>query len=135
MRAQVIASSETEAWCAGAIDTAYSFVRSHKLWYNWFVSAPGWLLFILVNVPGLLSLYKPLSPPVAWGWSFAFIALLLLYFGREKVLPAAVIQVSPSYGFFRNHIPELSLVAAVIAIIIKVVGWFIPKQKLNFSLS
>ena len=39
-KAKVRARSETEAWCAGAIDTVYSFIQTHKLWYNWFVSAP-----------------------------------------------------------------------------------------------
>ncbi|MFZ1546775.1 MAG: hypothetical protein WAT12_06700 [Candidatus Nitrotoga sp.] len=39
-RSSVSADGESEAWCAGAIETVQSFVQSHKLWYHWFVSAP-----------------------------------------------------------------------------------------------
>ena len=37
---EVSATAETERWCAGAIETVYSFVKSNRLWYHWFVSAP-----------------------------------------------------------------------------------------------
>ncbi len=47
-QAIVSATGETEAWCAGAIETVYSFLQSYKVWYHWLVSAPiGWVLILL----------------------------------------------------------------------------------------
>lgn len=130
-KAKVSATSETEAWCAGAIDTVYSFVQSHKLWYSWFVSAPiGWLLFLVGNMPGpflLMSKGTSINPVVVFGWFGAFLTLLLLYFGRERLLPSGILKISETKGFVRRHVAELSLAIAIVSVILTIIGWFVTK--------
>lgn len=131
-KANVSATSETEAWCAGAIDTVYSFLQSHKLWYSWFVSAPiGWLLFFVSNMPGPVLLLMPkdgkIDRIVVFGWLGAFITLFLLYFGRERLLPSGVLRVSATTGFVRRYVAELSLAIAIVSAILTIIGWFVAK--------
>lgn len=131
-KAKVRARSETEAWCAGAIDTVYSFMQTHKLWYNWFVSAPiGWLLFIIGNMPlpvlVFMSKDTPIDRVVVFGWFGAFLTLLLLYFGRERLLPSGILKISETNGFVRRHVAELSLAIAIVSVILTIVGWFVTK--------
>lgn len=53
-RARVSATAETEAWCAGAIETVFSFVQSYKLWYSWFLSTRvSWVLNLMAIAPTL----------------------------------------------------------------------------------
>lgn len=129
-KAQVDATSETEAWCAGAIDTVYSFVQSHKLWYNWFVSAPiGWVLVIVANIPSAVMTFMPkgVERVFMFGWLGALLTMSLLYFGRGRLLPSAMIRISESKGFVRNNVAELSLAIAVFSAILTVIGWFVAK--------
>jgi len=131
-KAQVRASSETEAWCAGAIDTFYTFIQSHKLWYNWFISAPiGWLIIASISIPELLLFFVfkgyQIDRTIVFSWITTLIVLISLYFFREKLLPAGILRISENNGFIRNHIGELSLILAIISVILTVVGWFITK--------
>lgn len=131
-KSKVSATSETEAWCAGAIDTVFSFVQSHKLWYNWFVSAPiGWILIFLIYIPWAVLLFMPkgsqIDSVIVFGWLGAVSALLLLYFGRERLLPSAVLKISESDGFVRKHVAELSLVIAIVSVILTIIGLVITK--------
>jgi len=131
-KAKVTATSETEAWCAGAIDTVHSFVQSRKLWYSWFVSAPiGWVLVIVGNIPGptlvLMSKGVQIDRIVVFGWLGALVALLILYFGRERLLPSAILKVSEPKRFVRQHVAELSLIVAILSAILTIIGWFVAK--------
>jgi hypothetical protein len=56
----VEATAENEAWCASAVDTAYSFLQLHRVWYHWIVSAPlGWILLLLMNLITIKNLFLP----------------------------------------------------------------------------
>lgn len=131
--AEVSAKAESEAWCAGAIDTAHSFVAARKLWYHWFVSAPiGWLLFGLGNLPTVALALLPsgytFGRVVLFAWVGVFLALFLLYFGREKVFPSGLIRLRESDGgFVRKHVAELSLAIALVSAVLTVVGWFVAE--------
>ena len=131
-RPEVSASGDTEAWCAGALETVYSFAQTNKLWYSWFSSAPiGWVLIFLANAPTLASLLLPkgqsLSKPVFIAWMSITIALAILYLARGKLLPSAILVVTREEGFVRRHIGELSLFVAIISVVLTVVGWFFGK--------
>ena len=132
-KARVSATSGSEAWCAGAIETVYSFVQSHKLWYSWFVSAPiGWILVLVVNSPAPMFYFMQkngiqITSVVVFGWLGAFITLFILYFGRERLLPSAILTISESRGFVRSHVAELSLAIAIVSAILTVIGWFVSK--------
>src|SRR3990172_2996886 len=53
---QVRVEGESDAWCAGAVETAFIFFTQHKAPYNWFIAAPiGWLLVLLIFGAGFAS--------------------------------------------------------------------------------
>ncbi len=131
-RPEVSASAETEAWCAGAIETVYSFIQSNRLWYHWFVSAPiGWIFFIFANIPNIALLLLPkgqsLEKPVFAGWLAVTITLGILYFARTTLLPSSVIIVTREEGFVRRNAAELSLLVAIVSAVLTVIGWFFGK--------
>ncbi|HHQ4581367.1 hypothetical protein ACK33C_08900 [Aeromonas hydrophila] len=129
---EVGATAETEAWCAGAIETVNAFIQSNKLWYHWFVSAPiGWILFIFANIPSIVLLFLPqgqsLDKSVFAGWLAITISLAILYFFRARLLPSSVIVVTREESFVRRNAAELSLVVAIASAVLTVVGWFVGK--------
>lgn len=131
-RPEVSANAETEAWCAGTIETVYSFIQSNRLWYHWFVSAPiGWIFLIFANIPNIASLFLPkgqsLDKPVFAGWLAIIITLGILYFARVRLLPSAVLLVTREEGFVRRNAAELSLLVAIVSAVLTVVGWFFGK--------
>lgn len=128
----VFARGETEAWSAGAVETVYSFLQSHRLWYHWFVSWPviifvwvlTWLSFAIV-----LLLPKSEAFPQWSGiaWFAALAAFNLLYVARAILLPSSVLRITNEETFLRRHIAELSLVVALLPAVLTVVGWFLGK--------
>jgi hypothetical protein len=142
-RATVRATAEAEAWCAGAIETVFSFVQSYKLWYGWFLSKPVFLALNLMAVApavammatgGHLERVHPFLNEhlavVTIGWPGAVYSLVLLWLANNRLLPSAVIRMSDSEGFFRKHATELQtasfLIAAVVAILTFIWG-LVPK--------
>jgi hypothetical protein len=130
VRPYVIATSGSEAWCAGAVETVYQFIQNHKLWYHWFVSAPmGWIVWFLFCIPSLAIWFAPTSfqlvLAVILGWYGMCLTLFLLYINREKLLPASTLHIAERQGFIRAHIAELSLAVAVLSAILMIVGWFV----------
>jgi hypothetical protein len=126
---EVSATADTEAWCAGAIETVYSFAQANRLWYSWFVSAPiGWMCFYFANIPTVASLFLPkgqsLDKYVIVAWLSITIALIIVYWARSKLLPSSILVVTREEGFIRRHIGELSLVVAIISAVLTVIGWF-----------
>jgi hypothetical protein len=130
-RPEVTAIGETEAWCAGAIETTYSFLLSNKLWYSWFVTATlGWVLLLCANAPTLtLLLPKEQSPgkPAFVAWLGITVTLAILYFFKGKLLPSSVLVITQRESFVRRHAAELSLVIALASLVLTVIGWFVVK--------
>lgn len=129
---EVSACADSEAWCAGAIETVYSFMQANKLWYSWFVSAPiGWVFFIFANIPNIAPLFLPkgesLDKPVFVAWLSITITLGILYLVRSKLLPSSILVITREEGIIRRHLGELSLLVAIISAILTVVGWFFAK--------
>lgn len=122
-QAVVRTTAETEAWCAGAIETTYSFLQSHKVWYHWFVSAPiGWILIFLANIPTAVALILPkgstINKTAYIGWLATLVALGILYVFRKKLFPAAAIHITDEEGFVRRHSAELSLIIALLSAVL-----------------
>lgn len=131
--AVVSATSDSESWCAGAIETVNSFLQPHRLWYNWFISAPiGWILVFLANLPMIAGFFLPkgtvIDKTVYAGWLAATIAIAIPYFGKSRLLPASVLRLSAEEGFIRRHGIELSLLVAIISAALTVVGWFVGNK-------
>ncbi|MDD2611012.1 MAG: hypothetical protein PHX60_15270 [Giesbergeria sp.] len=132
-QAGVSASADNEAWCAGAIETTFSFFQTHKLWYHWFVAAPiGWILLLLANGPTIAGFFLPKGEVIDKffyaGWIAIMLAIAIPYIGKNKLLPSSVIRITDEEGFIRKHGVELSLLIAVVSAVLTVVGWFVGSK-------
>jgi hypothetical protein len=132
--ASVSASGATEAWCAGAIETVNSFLRYHKVWYHWFRTLPfGWFLFGALNLPNIFiwgriaKLNLAVTTMSLYGWVSAILVLALLYFGRDRLLPPVGVIITEEENIWRRRTPELSLLLALAAVVLTVIGWFVGK--------
>jgi hypothetical protein len=128
----VSATSSSEAWCAGAIETASSFLQSKRQWYFWFVSWPiALILVIFGNTPLLVRLLLPKTMHIqgmALGsWALMMLALCVLYFTKGSLLPSASIIITPEEGFLRRNIGELSLLVAIASAVLTLIGLFSGK--------
>jgi hypothetical protein len=129
---QVSVGGESEAWCAGAVETVFVFFSQHKTTYNWFMSAPlGWLLILLTYGAGFISSFfstdGKIPMPAVIGWLSLVATFALLYLLRATLFPRAVLSVRNSDGFFRRHVAELSLFVAIVSAFLTVIGWFVTK--------
>lgn len=132
-RSAVSAEAESEAWCAGAIETVHSFVQTHRLWYHWFVIAPiGWLLFVLGNAPIVAFQFMPkgavIDKAIVSAWLAIVVTLFVLWIGKGRLLPASILRVTEDEGFIRRHTSELSLLIALASAILTIAGWFVGKS-------
>lgn len=132
-RSTIHAEAESEAWCAGAIETVQSFLQPHKVWYHWFVVAPiGWILFFLGNGPTVALQFMPkgtvIDKTVAFAWFAIVLTLFVLWIGKGRLLPSSVLRVTEEDSFLRRHASELSLLMALISAVLTVVGWFVGKS-------
>jgi hypothetical protein len=143
VRARVSATAEAEAWCAGAVETVFSFVQSHKLWYSWFLSTPVFLALILMAIAPTVALMatgghlERVHPflgehlvVLTIGWPAAVYPFVFLWHANERLLPSAVIRISDSDGFLRKRATELqtaSLLITAIATILTFIWWLVPK--------
>ena len=136
MQAQVTTGAESEAWCAGAVETVIAFVSNHRASYNWFVAAPlGWILLVLIyGLPLYMFVFKALfspeykAPPTfAYAWGSLAAAITILYLSRKRLFPAVVLRVRESRGFLKRNVAELGLGVAMVSLVLTVVGWFISK--------
>lgn len=131
-RPEVRATGDTEAWCAGAVETAAAFLDRHRVWYHWFLVAPvGWLLLLCTYGVMFGSIFAPkdlkLPPTVAVGWATLTVVLLVLFFSRAKLLPVCSLEVRNEPSYLRRYAGELTLIVAVVSAVLTVVGWFVAK--------
>lgn len=128
----VSVSSESEAWCAGAIETISSFLHTRRVWYHWFITWPFTLLaLILVGIPYAFEKYAQKdvlqNKPFAIGWLIILILFFILSLAKGKLLPAATLNISNEEGFLRRRAPELTLVIALLSAVLTIIGWFVSK--------
>lgn len=117
-RPEVKATGDTEAWCAGAVETTVAFLDRHRVWYHWFLVAPvGWLLLLCTYgvMFGYMFVPKDFKLPttVAVGWVTLTVVLLVLFFSRAKLLPVCSLEVRSEPSFLRRYAGELTLIVAV----------------------
>ena len=133
---EVRADSETEAWCAGTVETVLTFFNQHKVWYHWFIAAPigraaiflpsgGLIVFII----GQSFFHKDIQvPPIGVFGFFTFtFVLALLYQLRARFFPVAAVVVRQDQGWMERKATVLVVVLMAITIVITIIGWFVPK--------
>lgn len=138
----IYTSAEDEAWCAGAIETAYSFLSSHKRWYNWLNSAPiGCILYILTAIAVLPTFYNPsvlpitlskqivsvtenvlLMKTIASCWLISFIFIACLYLFKSKLFPVGVLQIKNDENVLHKYFTEITIGIAVLTLVVTVIG-------------
>lgn len=128
----VSANSESEAWCAGAIETVTSFLQTRRVWYHWFIAWPYMLLvFIMAGIPYVINKLIAndflKNKPFAIGWLIIILLFAILSLSREKFLPSASLTISSEEGFLRRRAPELTLIIAMISALLTIIGWFVGK--------
>lgn len=132
---EVSAGGESEAWCAGVVETVYSFLVNHKATYSWFVAAPlGWLISVIgvapfVAVLAAKILQQELNIPAAAGYSWIAIicALALLYSSRPRLFPMSVLVVRETQGYVQRHVGELGLFVALASLVLTIISLFVAK--------
>lgn len=132
----ITASSATEAWCAGAIETVCSFLKSYKTWYHWLVSAPlGLFLFVTIMIPNIILILRwnpsthegTLNKSESIGWLSAVFVMTIFYTFRGKIFPPAVLSITKEENFIRRYSAELGVIMFIITALLSVVGWYIGK--------
>lgn len=125
----VSASGESESWSAGAVETIFSFLQNHKVWYHWFVTAPiGWILLLLANAPSIATLLVPsgvvISKFLVAGWLAITVAIAIPYLWKKRLLPMSVICITKQDGFIKKYGVELSLIVAIISAVLTAIGLY-----------
>ncbi len=127
-RIQVSVGGETEAWCAGAVETVAVFFSQHKAPYHMFTVLPYGRTYFLLGVLVLVTAKIIKMPAIAMaGVLSLLLTFALLDIFQEKLFPLTVITVRKDETFIQRHIAELTLFVAVVAAILTVVGWFVAK--------
>jgi hypothetical protein len=128
----ITAKAESEAWCAGAIETATSFLQSYRLWYHWFYSSlVGWMLYAItfISMFSIATLPRTthIPKPILYAWIAVTATVAILYFARSRLLPASILLVSKEDSFLQRNAAQLSLLIAVISAVLTVIGWYVGK--------
>jgi hypothetical protein len=130
--ASVSAVGETESWCAGAVETVYTFLNANRQWYwwvrGWPIGALALLSFNLDTVSRLLGVKPLMSSPLLTGaWLTTSLVFAALWFLRDRIFPAAVLEVRPRESTLRRYMPELTLFVAVLSLVLTIIGWFVGR--------
>lgn len=125
------AEAESDVWCAGAVEAVMRVVRANRLWYSWFIFAPLGLIFFLVAVtPALMSWLLPrfgaMPTPVTLVWLAVLVLFGILWFAKDRVLPAAALTFTTELGFVRRYGAELGLALGVLSILLALYTWLYP---------
>lgn len=127
-RPSVSATSSSEAWCAGAIETVLTSAKLNRRWYHWLHSLPlGVIVLIAFNAMNILQLFGIKNfvknyPEFALAWLVSVIALTAIWAFRPKIFPGATIITNNNEPFIRRYAGELSLLLTAISVILTIIG-------------
>lgn len=129
--ARILTTSNSEAWCVGAIETAVSFLKNHRAWY-WFIR--GWpLMGIIIAIS--VALGNLLPDAVGWkekntevAAAIAIsIALSVVFIKQEKFLPSGTLKVKTVESFISRYSTELTLLTSVLGLLIALLSFLSKK--------
>ena len=132
------ATSDSEAWCAGAIESVTSFLRPHRAWYYFLYRIKIWwfmgLSFLALLVLGFLDSLKLLESGIGKiiGIITAYLFLLsliisILLFVSRKIIPHSEIRVSKQEGFFRLRHREILIFIGAVGLVLELVRFLASK--------
>lgn len=128
---RVIALSDNEAWCAGAVETIYSFIKLRRQWFHWLAIAPIWALF-MVFVPALLmvdSLFNiKISRMISSFQSLVFFLIVSIFIWvQPRYFPSNILIFIEEDNFIKRNVAQLTLLATVLGIIIASLQSYLTK--------
>ena len=109
----VCATSDSEAWCAGAVETAYSFFNSNSRWYKFISSFIGWMILIIILSFFVLKHNEWYLKNCAEPLFYTLILFCFFYFFRGKLFPYGVLVIKEEDNFFRKYDKEIGLFVTV----------------------
>ena len=123
----VQATSDSDAWCAGAIDTVTSFLRPHRAWYYFLYRIKVlWVLgicFLSLLIFKFLDFLKLLESGrgIVIGTIIAWLILLSLIISiilpvLKTIIPHSEIRISKQEGFLRLRYREILIPVGVIVV-------------------
>ena len=129
---KIIAESDNEAWCAGAIEVVYQFAQPHRIWYDRFY---GWPLNVFMPIyafsPIMIKTLKLTSTSGSLSfiitWFIGYVLVFALFFARHRLLPGAIIVTTSKENIWRRYAPEITLIIALLSLLASVAGLFIKK--------
>ncbi len=68
-----------------------------------------------------------ISHLAGYSWAALASAITLLYMSRRRVFPPVVIVVREARSFLRRNVSELSFVAALLSLVLTIIGFFVDK--------
>jgi hypothetical protein len=126
------AKGESEAWCAGAIETVLPTFTQGKLWYSWFRGWPiGAGLLLSLNLWILPQSVRKIFGVVGIR-SVVFMAVpvivfTLLYIFRGRLLPASIVEIRKSESSLEKNYQKWTLGIAILSLVVAAIGLFIRK--------
>jgi hypothetical protein len=129
-RTYVEATSQDQAWNAGATELALDFARRHKYWYGrWrlVAVAPIVGMFSVILIPAAYRL--GLSPSVMSGVAVVTGALSAAagFWLAPRIVPGTQVVIRrKAQSFLKQFAPELTLALSLVAVLIATLSWLFP---------
>lgn len=121
------ATSDSEAWCAGVIDTVTSFLRQHRVWYYFLyrikvlwvlgICLLSLLIFKFLDFLKLLEsgIGTVIGTIIAWLILLSLIISIILPVLKARI-PHSEIRISEQEGFLRRRYREILIPIGIIVV-------------------
>lgn len=115
---RVLVEADDETWCAGMVDLVQTFTRNHRRWYS---ALRGWPLTIMAlvvpNVFNVINWIVNFSESISLAAVAPMFMFLVLWIARPYLFPAGTLAIRSEESVWKRHVPELSLLVAIISLV------------------
>jgi hypothetical protein len=125
---RISASGDSEAWAAGAIETAKVFFARHRRPFSWASVIPmGFFFFIatLMILGGTLQAWKA-GHWIPWNWCAGYLALFALKLVHPRVSECQLVLRDTESPLTRA-LPLLGFVVALASLGVAILAWLLPR--------
>lgn len=121
-RPLVSVESPDYGWCAGAVAICERAAHRGRRWYSWLRHWHLWLLatvsFVFLTGRSVFKVEIVSSALGLLSWTLSTVLLWALFFGFSYVFPAASLVVRAEERWFKRHLPELTLILTLLALLV-----------------
>lgn len=125
---RVAATGESEAWAAGAIETARVFFARHRRSLHWASGIPmGFIMFMatMVMIGTGLQAWKA-SHWIPWSWAAGYLAIFSLNLLYPRLAQCQLVLRDTENPLTRA-LPALGFVVALASLIVAILAWLLPR--------